>query len=127
MTSLPSSTYVSLTTFRRTGVPVATPVWAAPEDDALIVWTRADSGKVKRLRHTSRVTVAPCDVRGRTKGSAVEGTAEFIDREEWPRALAALRRAYGMRFQLGYVSGRFWTRLTKPGTERHAIIRINPA
>ena len=127
MTSFPHSTYVSLTTFRRTGVPVATPVWAAPEDDALIVWTRADSGKVKRLRHTSRVTVAPCDVRGRTKGSAVEGTAEFIDREEWPRALAALRRAYGMRFQLGYVSGRLWTRLTKPGTERHAIIRINPA
>jgi PPOX class probable F420-dependent enzyme len=127
MTPLPSSTYVSLTTFRRSGVPVATPVWAAPDADALIVWTRADSGKVKRLRHTSRVTVAPCDVRGRGKGPVVEGTAEFVDRDEWPRALAALRRAYGMRFQLGYVSGRLWTRLTRPGTERHAIIRIRPA
>jgi uncharacterized protein len=45
MTPLPNSTYVSLTTFRRTGVPVSTPVWAAPEGDSLVVWTRADSGK----------------------------------------------------------------------------------
>jgi uncharacterized protein len=43
--ALPHSTYVSLTTFRRTGVPVATPVWAAPDGDTLVVWTRADSGK----------------------------------------------------------------------------------
>ena len=127
MTALPHSTYVSLTTFRRTGVPVPTPVWAAPDGETLIVWTRADSGKVKRLRHTSRVTVAPCDVRGRVQGPAVDGTAEFVAREEWPQALAALRRAYGLRFQLGYVSGRLWTRLRRPGTERHQIIRIRPA
>ena len=127
MSALPSSTYVSLTTFRRTGVPVATPVWAASDGESLIVWTRADSGKVKRLRHTSRVTVAPCDVRGRLESPAAEGTAEFVDRSEWPRAISALRRRYGLRFQLGYVSGRLWTRLTRPGTERHAIIRIRPA
>ena len=126
MSPLPHSTYVSLTTFRRTGVPVATPVWAAPDGESLIVWTRADSGKVKRLRHTTRVTVAPCDIRGRVQGPAVEGAAEFVAPDEWPRALAALRRAYGLRFQLGYVSGRLWTRLTKPGTERHAIIRVRP-
>ena len=127
MTPLPISTYVSLTTFRRSGTAVPTPVWAAPDGDSLIVWTRADSGKVKRLRHTPRVTVAPCDVRGRTKGPAVEGVAEFVDRPEWPVALSALRRTYGLRFQLGYVTGRLWTRLIKPGTERHAILRIRPA
>ena len=64
VTALPRSDYVSLTTFRRTGAPVPTPVWAAPDGDSLVVWTRADSGKVKRLRHTSRVTVAPSDIRG---------------------------------------------------------------
>ena len=98
MAGLPHSTYVSLTTFRRTGEPVPTPVWAAPDGDSLVVWTRADSGKVKRLRHTSRVTVAPCDIRGRVRGPAVEATAGFVDRAEWPSALAALRRAYGWRF-----------------------------
>ena len=127
MTPLPTSPYVSLTTFRRSGVAVPTPVWAAPDGESLIVWTRADSGKVKRLRHTSRVTVAPCDIRGRTHGPAVDGVAEFVDPADWPAALAALRRAYGLRFQLGYVTGRLWTRITKPGTERHAILRIRPA
>ena len=127
MAELPHSTYVSLTTFRRTGQPVPTPVWAAPDGDDLVVWTRADSGKVKRLRHTSRVTVAPCDIRGRVRGPAVEATAGFVDRAEWPQALAALRRAYGLRFQLGYVTSRLWSRLTRPGTERHEIIRIHPA
>src|SRR4029453_12200826 len=133
--------YVSLTTYRRTGVPVATPVWAAPvrprpearperergeEDEvlSLLVWTRADSGKVKRLRHTTRVTVAPCDVRGGVLGPAVDGAAEFVDHTEWPGALAALRRAYGARFQLGSVPSRLWHRLARRGTERHEILRI---
>jgi PPOX class probable F420-dependent enzyme len=127
MTPLPHSTYIGLTTFRRTGVPVSTPVWAAPDGDTLVVWTRADSGKVKRLRHTPRVTVAPCDFRGRTQEPAVDGVAEFVGHADRARALAALRRAYGVRFQLGYVSSRLWQRLTCPGAERHEIIRIRPA
>ena len=127
MTSLPTSTYVSLTTFRRTGVPVSTPVWAAPVADTLVVWTRTDSGKVKRLRHTPRVTVQPCDFRGRTEGPVVDGVAEFVARTEWPGALAALRRVYGVRFQLGYVTSRVVQRLSRRDTDRNEIIRIRPA
>ena len=127
MAPLPRSTYVSLTTFRRSGVPVATPVWAAPDGDSLIVWTRADSGKVKRLRHTSRVTVAPCDVRGRVQGPAVEGVAEFVERAAWPGAIAALRRAYGLTFTLGNATSRLWHRLARRPGDRHEIIRIRPA
>ncbi|MDT7579905.1 MAG: uncharacterized protein QOK35_1169, partial [Pseudonocardiales bacterium] len=41
--------FVSLSTFRRSGAPVATPVWIARDGDALVVTTIADSGKVKRL------------------------------------------------------------------------------
>jgi uncharacterized protein len=127
MTPLPQSTYVSLTTFRRTGVAVATPVWAAPDGDSLIVWTRADSGKVKRLRHTSRVTVAPCDVRGRVQGPAVDGVAAFVDHADWPQALAALRRAYGLRFTLGHHTARLWHRLMRRPGDRHELLRIRPA
>jgi PPOX class probable F420-dependent enzyme len=127
VTPLPVSTYVSLTTFRRTGVPVSTPVWAAPDGDTLVVWTRTDSGKVKRLRHTSRVRVTPCDIRGRTHGPAVEGVAGFVDQPEWPIAVAALRRAYGLRFQPGYVTSRLVQRLSRRDTDRNAIIRIRPA
>jgi uncharacterized protein len=124
VTPLPRSEYVSLTTFRRTGVPVATPVWAAPDGDSLVVWTRADSGKVKRLRHTSRVTVAPSDIRGTIQGPAVDGTAELLPAAEHPAARAALRRAYGLKFTLGDAAAQFWHRaLRRPG-ERHELIRI---
>ena len=127
MTPLPHSAYVSLTTFRRTGVPVSTPVWAAPDGDTLVVWTRTDSGKVKRLRHTTRVTVAPCTFRGHVEGPAVEGVAGFVPHEEWPGALAALRRTYGLRFQLGYLTSRVVQRLSRRDTDRNEMIRIRPA
>jgi PPOX class probable F420-dependent enzyme len=125
--ALPQSEYVSLTTFRRTGAPVATAVWAAPDGDSLVVWTRADSGKVKRLRHTSRVTVAPCDVRGRVLGPAVEAVGGFVPPSERPAALAALRRRYGLRFSAGYTASRLWQRLRAPGTERHELLRLRPS
>ena len=122
---LPASRYVSLTTFRRTGEPVATPVWAAPDAEGLVVWTRADSGKVKRLRHTSRVTVAPCDVRGRVTGPAVAATAELLDPAEWPGAERALARRYSWQWRLSYGSGRLAGRLRRQ--ERRAFLRIIPA
>ena len=124
---LPRSTYVSLTTFRRSGDPVATPVWAAPDGDDLVVWTRADSGKVKRLRHTARVTVAPCDIRGRVTGPAAEATAVLSEPQQWRQARAALARRYGWQWRVSYTSSRLWQRFTRPGTERHAVIRIRPA
>jgi PPOX class probable F420-dependent enzyme len=126
VTSLPHSTYVRLTTFRRTGVPVPTPVWAAPDGETLVVWTRADSGKVKRLRHTARVTVAPCGFRGRTQGPAVEAVAELVPAAGQDEALAALRRAYGLRFRLGHGTSRLWHRLLRRSGERHQLIRIRP-
>jgi hypothetical protein len=51
--------FVSVTTFRRDGTPVPTPVWIAQDGDALVVTTPAGTGKVKRLRHDPRVEPAP--------------------------------------------------------------------
>ncbi|OMQ16216.1 hypothetical protein A7K94_0204055 [Modestobacter sp. VKM Ac-2676] len=124
MAPLPDSRYVSLTTFRRSGEPVSTPVWAAPSGEALVVWTNAGSGKVKRLRHTTRVTVAPCDVRGRVQGPAVEASAELLDRSEWPVAARALRRRYGWQWRTSYGTGRLVAILRRQ--ERRAFIRITP-
>ncbi|MGI5256595.1 PPOX class F420-dependent oxidoreductase [Streptomyces angustmyceticus] len=97
------SPYVSLVTYRRSGTPVATPVWAVAEGDELLVWTRDDSWKVKRLRNDARVTVTPCDVRGRIAEGvqAVEGTGRLLEGKD---ALGRVRRAmagkYGLRFRL---------------------------
>lgn len=75
------SRYVSLITHRRNGTPVATPVWAVEENGKLLVWTRVDSGKIKRLRKDARVTVTPCDIRGRTADDAqpAAATARLMD------------------------------------------------
>jgi PPOX class probable F420-dependent enzyme len=60
--------YMSLATFRKSGVDVKTPVWFAAHRDKLYCFSAADVGKVKRLRNSSRARVAPCDVRGHVLG-----------------------------------------------------------
>ncbi|GHA75457.1 PPOX class F420-dependent oxidoreductase [Streptomyces termitum] len=94
--------YVSLTTFRRDGTGVATPVWYAVEDGKAYVWTRTDSWKVKRLRNDPRVELAVCDVRGNVaEGAArVPGTARLVTGEELRRVRALLSRKYTYQFWL---------------------------
>ncbi|MEW2416071.1 PPOX class F420-dependent oxidoreductase [Streptomyces sp. NPDC046866] len=94
------SPYVSLTTFRKDGTPVATPVWAVVEGDELYVWTRSDAWKVKRIRNNGRVTLAACDVRGRVaEGAAVlEGQARLLDEDGLKRVRRLLGRKYTWRF-----------------------------
>ena len=60
--------YLTLATFRRTGAEVRTPVWFAAVAGKLYVFTAGESGKVKRLRGSSRARVAPSDMRGRVRG-----------------------------------------------------------
>lgn len=89
--------YVSLTTFRRDGTPVATPVWIVRHDDGWACTTGSASGKVKRLRHTSQVEVAPCDARGRIADDAVRsvGTGRVVtDDPEYQRIRSAVLRKY---------------------------------
>lgn len=88
--------YVLLTTFRKDGTPVATPLWAAADGDRLLMWTVTDSWKVKRIRRNPRVTIAPCDARGNPKGEAVEATAEILDLPGSDRARDAIAKRYGV-------------------------------
>ena len=68
---LGNARYVSLATFRRDGRAVETPVWFAPHQGRLYVFSEATAGKVKRLRNDPRARVAPCNVSGRRRGSPV--------------------------------------------------------
>ncbi len=67
--------YIDLVTYRKSGVPVHTPVWFAEQDGKLYVMTRSDSGKYKRIRNNSRVQVAPCTMRGKCTGPGIAATA----------------------------------------------------
>jgi len=86
--------YISLTTFRKNGLGVPTPIWFAEAGGKLYVKTRGDSGKCKRLRNNSSVKVAPCTVRGKVTGPEFSGTARFLPVEDWPRAQRVVSQKY---------------------------------
>jgi PPOX class probable F420-dependent enzyme len=93
---LSSGKYVLLTTFRKDGRAVPTAVWAAKDGDALVVWTVADSGKVKRIRRSGEVRLAPCTARGVATGDEVPGHAELLDAAGTERARGLLAGKYGL-------------------------------
>lgn len=69
---------VSLTTFRRNGTPVSTPVNVARAGDRLFFRTYEQAGKFKRLRNDDRVLVAPSTWRGVPTGPALEARAVLL-------------------------------------------------
>jgi PPOX class probable F420-dependent enzyme len=89
--------YVSLTTFRRSGEPVSSPVWIARDGDELVVVTVDPAGKLKRLAHTSRVELRPCDLRGHVPvGVRTSAGTARVDRT--PEGVAAVKRAIGRKY-----------------------------
>lgn len=94
---LGSEKYVLLTTFRRDGRAVATPLWVVPDGAGLGFWTVADSGKVKRIRNSGRVTVTACDMRGNpTGGESIEATARIGDEADQIRIGGGIKKKYGL-------------------------------
>lgn len=96
---LASAQYVSLTTFRRNGNGVATPVWLAPMGDQFAFVSVDNTGKTKRLANDDRVTLQPCDVRGKIAPGAptYSGTAT-VDRttDGIAKIRAAVVAKYGL-------------------------------
>jgi uncharacterized protein len=86
--------YMSLTTFRKNGVAVQTPVWFGEESGRLYVVCKADSGKCKRLRNNSNVRIAPCTVRGKITGPEFEAIATILPAGQSSQARASVRRKY---------------------------------
>ena len=106
--------YMSLVTFRRNGAEVATPVWFAALGARLYVVSSGDSGKVKRLRHTTRARVAPSNGRGRVQGSWQPATARLITELQMiDRAREALRAKYGLQMWVAELLSRLTGRIRR--------------
>ena len=95
-TPIQGQKYISLKTFRKSGVGVATPVWFGEGDGKLYVMTRSDMGKTKRIRNNPQVRVAPCTIRGKVTGAEFGATARILPPEEQARARQAINRKYWM-------------------------------
>jgi PPOX class probable F420-dependent enzyme len=86
--------YICLTTFRKSGVGVVTPVWFAERDDKLYVKTRIESGKSKRIRNNPSARVAPCTIRGKVIGPEFAGRARILPPEQFGPPKEAINRKY---------------------------------
>ena len=101
LSALAAEKFVSLTTFRKDGTPVATPMWIGRDGDHLFVWTPADSWKAKRARNNPKVVLVECSRGGKVRDGAqpVDGVAEVIaDPATIQRLAGVIRRKYGFEF-----------------------------
>ena len=120
--------YILLTTFRRDGTPVSSPVWCVPLDEASVgFWTSSGSGKAKRLAHTSRVTVQPCNGRGKVKEGTqpIEASARLVTGDELETIRGKVVAKYGFLTKvtkfLGSVGG-FIKRKKIPYGDRGVVV-----
>lgn len=118
---LSAGKYLLVTSYRRDGTPVATPVWVVRDGAALGVWTAADSWKVKRIRRRPDVVVGPCDVRGRPTGGQVPATARIGDAATAERYRGLIARKYGIVGRLTLLGSRL-----RRGREGTVGITVTP-
>ncbi|MFG2502918.1 PPOX class F420-dependent oxidoreductase [Streptomyces sp. NPDC048441] len=88
--------YLLVTSYRKNGTPVPSPVWVVEDGAALGIWTVSDSWKVKRIRNCADVLIGPCDVRGNPTGDQIPATAEICDAATTARYRTLIARKYGL-------------------------------
>jgi PPOX class probable F420-dependent enzyme len=111
--------YISLETFKKNGQGVKTPVWFVLHNNALYVYTEADSWKVKRIRNNRRVRVAICNFRGTIKGPWLDGTASIVEGDERLAVDKLLDRKYFLK--------KIFNLLTRINRHTRAMIKIETA
>ena len=101
---LATAKYMLLTTFRKDGTAVPTPVWVARDGDELVLTTAPNAGKVKRVRRDGTARVAPCTVRGRPTGAEVPARARMLDAAGVRRAQRLIARKYWVLGRIGLLN-----------------------
>ena len=85
---------IALTTFRRDGTPVTTPVSIVVSGERAYVRSYEKAWKTRRIRHNPAVTVAPATARGVPTGPAIHAVARKLTGAEHATAARALRAKY---------------------------------
>jgi uncharacterized protein len=85
---------VLLTTYKRDGSAVPTPVNLAVEGDHAYFRSYDKAWKTKRIRNNPMVEVAPCSLRGKPRGPALTARARLLEGPEDEHAAEVLERKY---------------------------------
>ena len=86
--------YISLATFRKTGVAVYTPIWFAEDNGKLYFMTSSKLWKYKRIRNNPQVKIAPCTIRGKITCPEFSGTARILPLEEFAKVRQLINAKY---------------------------------
>jgi PPOX class probable F420-dependent enzyme len=102
-TELDRVPYISLRSYKRDGGAVDTPVWVAPLDGKLYVFTLRETFKVKRVTRNPKVQVAKCDIRGKLLGPWHDGECHVVPAgsEVERRAYESFNDKYGLTMRVG--------------------------
>ncbi|MEU1042486.1 PPOX class F420-dependent oxidoreductase [Streptomyces sp. NPDC005907] len=119
--ALAAGKYLLVTSYRKNGTGVSTPVWVVRDGDALGIWTAADTGKVKRIRNRPDILAGPCDLRGHPTGAQLPATAEILDEAGTDRIRRLIARKYGLTGRLTLLGSRL-----RRGRDGTLGIRITP-
>ncbi len=87
---------VALTTYKKDGTPVTTPMWVAVDGNRILTTSDFDAWKLKRIKRDPRARLAPCTIRGRVTGEFVDGQARVLSPAETDEAIAGKKRRYAL-------------------------------
>jgi PPOX class probable F420-dependent enzyme len=119
-TTLDGNSYIALTTYRKNGTPVMTPVWFVQRDEKLFVWTAGDSGKAKRLKNNPHVQLVPSNHSGKPLGAVQCGLAHFAEQCEYSTLEKAFKAKYGWLVN-------FFALIWKIQRHPHTYVEITPS
>lgn len=120
--------YLSVTSFKRDGTGIATPVWFVSDGQRLYALTDRASGKVRRIRRDPQVLIAPCRPDGHLRRPPVPARAEVLtDTASLDRVQALLRDRYKLSYRLVMLGYRLGRRLRgQPSVADGAALAITP-
>jgi uncharacterized protein len=91
--------YLSVTSFKRDGTGVATPVWFVSDGSRLFAFTDLHSAKIRRIRRNPRVLAASCRADGKLRREPVTARSEVLS----TRAdLERVRKLLLARYKISY-------------------------
>ena len=118
--------FISVSTFRKSGATVATPVWVVPVSGGRLGFTTAaDTGKVKRLRNNPAVSVVPCSRSGKVESGAQQmaGTAQVVESGPlFAEVDDGVRGKYGMQARAAKVVSAVRQRVKRKPARRVAVV-----
>lgn len=119
--------YLNLTTFRKSGEGVDTPIWFAENNGTLYITTAANSGKVKRIRRTPQVKLTPSTSSGKPVGESIEGISRVVqDPQELQLAEKTLAERYGLTYTVFHFGMKVANALRRTAEPERAYLAIEP-